>query len=98
MRFTWDAKKRDATPKNHRGISFEMAQEVFEDPHHVIIENYLMEEGGEQRMQAIGLSRNLFLLLVIFVDRSAGDDAVIHIISARKATAYEESTYQDQFI
>jgi hypothetical protein len=97
MRFTWDQKKNKANSGKHPGISFELAQEIFDDPFHVISENYFLAEQGEQRMQAIGMSRNLLLLLVVFVERSAAGEIVIHIISARKATAYEQSSYQDQF-
>jgi uncharacterized DUF497 family protein len=95
MRFTWDAKKKAANPGKHRGVTFEMGVEVFEDPNAVILENYFVD--GEQRMQAIGMSKNLLLLLVVFVDRSDRDEIAIHIISARRATAYEKSTYNDQF-
>ena len=43
------------------------------------------------------MSGGLVLLLVVFVDRSRPDEEIIHIISARKATAYEKSVYEDQF-
>jgi uncharacterized DUF497 family protein len=36
-------------------------------------------------------------VVVVFVDRSAPAGEVIHIISAIKALAYEESIYEDQF-
>jgi uncharacterized DUF497 family protein len=45
---------------------------------------------------AIGMTRNLVLVVVIFVDRSEPAVEVIHIISARKAVAYEQSIYEDQ--
>ena len=96
MRFSWDERKKSGNPRKHKAISFEVAQEVFEDPHHVILENYFLAEEGEQRMQAVGMSRNLVLLLVIFVERSANGE-VIHIISARKAEAYEQGIYEKQF-
>jgi uncharacterized protein len=96
--FTWDERKKAANPHKHRGITFELAQEVFEDEHHVVLENYHFASEGEQRMQAIGMSASLLLLVVIFVDRSADDEIVLHIISARKANAYERSTYRDQFL
>ena len=95
--FTWDERKKIANPRKHRGITFELAQEVFDDPHHVVLENYFMADEKEQRAQAIGMSRNLLLLLVIFMDRSNGGEPVIQIFSARKANAYEQSTYEDQF-
>lgn len=43
---------------------------------------------------AIGTVQNLTIVAVVFVDRSA---ETIHIISARKAVAYEKSIYQEQF-
>lgn len=53
-----------------------------------------MEEAGEQRYQIIGMTRNLVLLLVVFVE--PGSD-LIRIVSARKAVDYEKSIYNDQF-
>ena len=96
MRYPWSPEKADRNLRI-RGISFEMAARVFLDPNHVVTENYFIEEEGEQRYQAIGKSRGLVLLLVVFVDRSGPEEEIIHIISARKATAYEKSVYQDQF-
>ena len=51
---------------------------------------------GEQRYGIIGLTCDLVLLLVAFVDRSEPDTETIHIISARKATKYEQTTYEKQ--
>ena len=79
------------------GISFSTAQEVFDDPNQVTMENYWFTEEGEQRLQIIGMTKGLLLLLVIFVDRPDVENEVIRIISARKATAYERGTYEDQF-
>ncbi len=96
VRFTWDPAKADRNLRIH-GISFETAQEVFGDPNHVAAENYFVATDGEQRYQLIGMTRNLVLLLVVFVDRSEPDVEVIHLISARKAVDYEKGIYQDQF-
>ena len=52
---------------------------------------------GSRRYQVIGMTRNLILLVVVFVDRGEPDTEIIHIISARKAVSYEESIYEDQF-
>jgi uncharacterized DUF497 family protein len=71
MRFTWDEKKKAAHPKKHQGVTFEQARGVFDDPAHVILDNYYIMDDGEQRQQAIGMSGKLLLLLVVFVDRSA---------------------------
>jgi uncharacterized DUF497 family protein len=94
MRFEWDTKKNQTNQKKH-GIAFETAQEVFDDPKQVVFENYLLED-NEQRYQIIGMTRNLILLLVVFVDRSKRGEEIVHFISARKANKYEQGVYQDQ--
>src|ERR1035437_5824627 len=96
MRCTWNLEKADRNVRIH-GVSFDMAAKIFQDPNHIVTDNYFIEEEGEQRYKAIGTSGGLALLLVVFVDRSGPEDEVIHIISARKATAYEKSAYKDQF-
>jgi len=48
------------------------------------------------RCVAIGMTRGLVMLVVVFVVRYQHDAGVIRIISARRAVAYEESIYQDQ--
>jgi uncharacterized DUF497 family protein len=63
-----------------------------------VTENYFFEDQQEKRMQIIGMTKRLVLLMVVFVDRTNADEEVIHIVSARKAQAYEESAYQDQFV
>jgi uncharacterized protein len=93
MRFTWDPAKARRNQRAH-GVSFETAAEIFGDPHHVAGENYFVESAGEQRLQIIGMTRKLILLLVVFIEPDSG---VIRLISARKAVNYEESIYNDQF-
>jgi uncharacterized DUF497 family protein len=65
-------------------------------PNHIVTENYRFEDEREQRYMAIGMTRNLVLVVVVFVDRSEAAVEIIHIISARKAVAYEQSIYEDQ--
>ena len=93
MRFTWDPAKARKNQILH-GVSFKTAAEIFDDPNHVVGENYYIEEAGEQRFQMIGMTRGLLLLLVVFVEPSSN---VIRLISARKAVDYEKSIYNDQF-
>ncbi len=93
MRFTWDPAKARRNQKLH-GVSFTTAAEIFDDPNHVVGDNYYVAETGEQRFQIIGMTRSLILFLVVFVEPGAD---VIRIISARKAVDYEESIYNDQF-
>jgi uncharacterized DUF497 family protein len=94
-RFTWDPAKAQRNQRDH-GISFAMAREVFADPNHVVTENYRFEDEREQRYLAVGMTRNLVLVVCVFVDRSGPGVEVIHIISARKAVAYEQSIYEQQ--
>lgn len=86
-----------ARNRSAHGISFEAAREVFDDPNHIVAENYFIGSEGEQRYQVIAVSQKLALLLVVFVDRSEPGAEIIHIISARKAVEYEKSIYEDQF-
>ena len=94
-RFTWDPAKAARNERDH-GISFEMAREVFADPNQIVTENHHFEDEEEQRYLAIGMTLQLVLVVVVFVDRGQPSEEVIHIISARKAVAYEQSIYEDQ--
>ena len=91
----WDPAKAARNRRNH-GVSFETAREVFADPHHIVTENYRYEDEGEQRYLGIGMTSKLMLVVVVFVDRSEPAVEIIHIISARKAVAYEQALYEEQ--
>lgn len=93
IEFTWDRAKAERNLQKH-GVGFETAKRVFSDPHLIVVEDCEFE--GEIRYQAIGYAGQR-LLTVVFVDRSEEDREIIHIVSARKAQAYEQSTYSDQF-
>lgn len=93
-RFEWDVGKAKANERKH-GISFEAAIEIFADPF-VVAQNDITD-AGEQRERAIGMTRGLALVVVVFVDWSEPGVEIIRIISARKADAYEQGAYKDQF-
>jgi uncharacterized DUF497 family protein len=93
IEFTWDRGKAKRNLQKH-GISFETAKQVFFDPHLVVVED--CEVDDEMRYQAIGYAGS-DLLLVVHVDHSEDDQEIIHIVSARRATAYEQAAYSDQF-
>ncbi len=89
IRFDWDKEKNIANHKKH-GISFEEAQTVFVD------ENALMihdpdHSSDEDRFILLGLSASIRLMVVCHCYR--GNDDVIRIISARKATRIEQNRY-----
>jgi len=89
--FTWDDKKDKTNQKKH-GVSFREAQTVFYDenarliydPDHSIDEDHFI---------LLGLSSGLRILLVCHCYRK--DEAIIRIISARKATKKEQKQYKE---
>lgn len=95
VQFTWRPEKAKRNLTKHH-ISFETAKQVFFDPHVIIVDD-CEDDGGDIRYHAIGYTDAQLLLLVVFMDQSKDGREIIHIISARKATDYEQSAYSDQF-
>jgi uncharacterized DUF497 family protein len=93
-RYDWDPAKAQSNQRVH-GVSFDAAVEIFSDPYIVVQE--AENDGGENRFHAIGMTKSLVLLLVVYVDRSNPSVEVIRIITARKAEYYEQRAYEDQF-
>ena len=91
MRFIWDEDKNRRNLAKHK-ISFETARLVFEDPFHVSRLDRDVE--GEERWQTMGLIGSVVVVLVAHTYREEGDEAVIRIISARKATSHERRYYE----
>lgn len=86
--FEWDSNK-DAVNRKKHGISFELALEAFADPQGVYLAD-TPHSDGEERMHYIGQIGGDILVLIVFVERTA-----IRIISARKASQKEKTTYVD---
>ena len=93
IEFTWDRTKAKRNLEKH-GVTFKKAKQVFFDPYLIVVED--CEGDGEMRYHALGYAGS-DLLLVVHVDRSKEDREIIHIVSARKANAYEQRAYSDQF-
>ena len=88
VEFAWDERKNRINKRKH-GISFETASLVFDDPRHLTRQD--REVDGEARWQTIGIVNGIHLLLIA---HTVSDfDEEIRIISARKATRRERSTY-----
>lgn len=87
MNFEWDEEKARINLDRH-GISFEDAQSAFDD---VNLLDSVDESHSdtELRFNLIGLTER-GLLFVVYTERG---DEVIRIISARKATKFEEEIY-----
>ena len=91
MRFTWDEDRSRRNLAKHK-IGFETARLVFEDPFHVSRLERFVE--GEERWQTMGLIGSVVIVLVAHTYREEEDEAVIRIISARKATPHERRYYE----
>jgi uncharacterized DUF497 family protein len=90
MRFEWDEVKNRRNLEKHK-ISFETARLVFDDPRSRSIQDRLVDD--EERWQTVGMIQGL-IVLVAHTYRAEGDEEVIRIISARKATPAERRVYE----
>ncbi len=86
--FDWDEDKRLANVRNH-AIDFEDAMTIF-DRDIVTVEDNRFDY-GEQRFITFGLLKGR-VIAVVHTERGA----ITRIISARKATKYEQITYFKQ--
>ena len=88
--FEWDDNKNKINIEKH-GISFQEAMTVFYDDNAVVFDDpdHSLEE---DRFLILGISETLRLCIVSHCYR--GDDDIIRIISARKATHKEAEYYQ----
>lgn len=92
MRIEWDEQKNRRNQAKHR-VSFELAQYVFDDPHHISIQD--RHEHGEERWQTFGMIGGVVVLLVAHAYRGKASGETIRIISARKATKPERRFYEE---
>ena len=89
LRFEWHSTKSAVNAKKH-GISFEEAKSVFSDENAKLIADPDHSD-DENRFILLGISIRLRTLVVCHCYR--GDDNIIRIISARKATTSERKIY-----
>jgi uncharacterized DUF497 family protein len=87
MKFTWDSLKAEVNRDKH-GISFEEASTCFRDRHQVAFYDPDHSD-DEDRELLIAHSASGRLLLVSYTARASS----IRIISARRATRHEATTY-----
>lgn len=86
--FVWNAAKAQANAQKH-GVRFEEAAAVFFDPLFVLMD---ATRTSQRRHAAVGFDGSGRLLCVVHVEIQ-GD--CLRLISARRATANEESIYAD---
>jgi uncharacterized DUF497 family protein len=90
MQFVWDEHKHQINRKKH-GVSFEEAQSVFFDEQARLLADPDHSE-TEERYLLLGMSIQMRLLVVSHCYRE--NDPVIRLISARRATRFEQQQYQ----
>jgi uncharacterized DUF497 family protein len=90
MQFEWNEEKALENAKKHR-VSFEQAQQVFNDPRAVPFADLEHSSPDETRYVMIGMS-SIGLLFVSFTHR----DEVIRLISARRAEKWMVKVYEDE--
>jgi uncharacterized DUF497 family protein len=88
--FRWDETKAASNKRKH-GITFDDATHVFEDPYAIFEMDRIVE--GEARWQTLGSVDKATLLLVAYTIHEEGQDEIVRIISARRATRTERKRY-----
>ncbi|MGP1457897.1 MAG: BrnT family toxin [Treponema sp.] len=88
--FVWDTEKNEANKKKHRGLSFELASRVFNDPLLYNAYDYVHSD-DEYREKFIGKIEGHYVVSVIAADRGN----LIRLISARKADKTEVRLYEE---
>ena len=91
IRFEWDSAKAKLNIRKH-GISFEIAQRVFADPHHLSDLDRIVD--GEERWQTIGVVDGVIMLLVAHTWTESDGTETVRIISARAADKHERKRYE----
>lgn len=94
MRIEWNQTKNRTNQAKHK-VSFETASLVFDDPHHLSIQDRY--EQGEERWKTLGMVDDVVLLLVAHTFFEDENEEVIRIISARKATRSERQIYEQAY-
>jgi uncharacterized DUF497 family protein len=93
VKFDWDSNKARRNVAKH-GVSFEVAQRVWDDPMHVIVPDRF--EDDEERWHAIGVVGSVALLVVVHCYPDEDDAEHVRIIGARKAMPRERRRYAQE--
>lgn len=98
--FEWDENKNNSNKKKHKhqkiGLSFEEAQEVFEDPFYIEKYDSVHSTDTEDRYTVLGRIKNQLVVVVIYTPRNNKRNELKRIISARYADKIERNFYYDR--
>ncbi len=87
--FVWDTAKNEDNKRKHKGLSFELASRVFNDP--LLYQDFdYSHSSDEHREKFIGMIEGQYVATVIATDRAG----LIRLISARKAEKTEVRLYE----
>jgi uncharacterized DUF497 family protein len=90
--FEWNEGKAESNWRKH-GVTFALAAQVFDDPYAIAERDRI--ENGEERWQTIGMVEGVVVLLVGHTVHEDGQDEIIRMITARKATTKERKRYDE---
>lgn len=90
MRFTWGEAKRESNLAKH-GFDFADAETVFSGATFTLDDDRFVY--GERRFITLGMLRGM----VVVIAHTEQEDALIRIISMRKATKHEQRIYFQGF-
>ena len=91
--FEWHDKKAVSNIKKHDGLTFETAEEVFEDPFAIEKYDEIYSTVEEDRFIVLGRIKNQLVVVTVYTPKSGKR----RIISARYATSNERRLYYGQF-
>lgn len=94
MKFIWNPDKARTNLTKH-DIDFETAKLVWDDSHHKIVFDRIVDD--EERWWAIGQIAEVVVVVVVHSYPVEGNDALVRIISARRATKAERKRYEDDY-
>ncbi len=96
MKFEWNPAKSKENERQHDGITFKEAAEVFLDEN--AFEDFDDEHSkpDEKRFLRIGNSSKRLLRVSFTIREDETDDEIVRIISARKGKKVEERKYHEQ--
>ncbi len=94
LEFEWDEEKARSNKLKH-GIDFEDAKRVFADPCRVNERDD--REYGEERWKTVGFAAPGILAVVYTEPHIYGNPEIVRIISARRASKYEQKNYRAHY-
>ncbi len=91
--FEWNENKASSNVKKHEGLTFETAEEVFEDPFAIEKYDEINSTLEEDRFIVLGRIKNQLVVVTVYTPKNGRRS----IISARYATSNERRLYYGQF-